>query len=73
MAALGGKDNLKTIDACATRLRLELADPSQANESALKQLGARGVVKAAGGSVQVVIGPEADLLADEIRQYVKRG
>lgn len=73
VAALGGKDNLKTIDACATRLRLELADPSQANESALKQLGARGVVKAAGGSVQVVIGPEADLLADEIRQYVKRG
>ena len=73
VAALGGKDNLKTIDACATRLRLELAAPSQANESALKQLGARGVVKAAGGSVQVVIGPEADLLADEIRQYVKRG
>lgn len=73
VAALGGKDNLKTIDACATRLRLELADPALADETALKQLGARGVVKAAGGSVQVVIGPEADLIADEIRQFVKRG
>ena len=73
VAALGGKDNLKTIDACATRLRLELAAPALADETALKQLGARGVVKTAGGSVQVVIGPEADLIADEIRQLIKRG
>lgn len=73
VTALGGKDNLKTVDACATRLRLEVADADKIDAHALKKLGARGVVKGAGGSVQVVIGPEADLLSDEIKEQLKRG
>ncbi len=73
VTALGGKNNLKTVDACATRLRLEVADANKIDEPALKNLGARGVVKGAGGSVQVVIGPEADLLSDEIKKQLKRG
>lgn len=71
LAALGGKDNIKTIDACATRLRVEVAHDDQVNADALKKLGARGVVKGAAGSVQVVIGPEADLISDEIKPYLK--
>ncbi len=71
LAALGGKDNIKTIDACATRLRVEVAHDDQVNTDALKKLGARGVVKGAAGSVQVVIGPEADLISDEIKPYLK--
>lgn len=71
LAALGGKDNIKTIDACATRLRVEVAHNDQVNADALKKLGARGVVKGAAGSVQVVIGPEADLISDEIKPYLK--
>ncbi len=68
---LGGKDNIKTIDACATRLRLEVVNAELIDAAALKALGARGVVKAAGGAVQVVIGPEADLISDEIKKYLK--
>lgn len=71
LAALGGKDNIKTIDACATRLRVEVTHDDQVNADALKKLGARGVVKGAAGSVQVVIGPEADLISDEIKPYLK--
>jgi len=66
-AALGGKSNLQTIDACMTRLRLTLADPSKVDEGALKALGARGVVRPGGNSVQVVVGPIADQLAQEVR------
>lgn len=65
--ALGGAANLKSVDACTTRLRLEVADSSSINETKLKSLGSLGVVRPAPGSVQVVIGPEAEILADEIR------
>jgi len=67
LSALGGKENIKTLGACATRLRLEVFDSSKVNAEALKLLGARGVINKE-GIVQVIIGPEADLISDEIRQ-----
>lgn len=71
LAQLGGKENIKTIDSCATRLRLEVADENKVNVPALKALGARGVLKASGGSVQVVIGPDVEQICDEIKQLLK--
>nr|WP_269326003.1 N-acetylglucosamine-specific PTS transporter subunit IIBC [Chromobacterium aquaticum] len=67
IAALGGGANLKSVDACTTRLRLQVASNDKVDEAALKALGSRGLIKPAAGSVQVVLGPEADLIADEIR------
>lgn len=67
VAALGGKANLQSVDACMTRLRLVLADPSVADKAALKALGARGVVRPGGNALQVVVGPIADQLAQEVR------
>ena len=67
VAALGGPSNLKSIDACTTRLRLTLDDPARIDEPALRALGARGFVRPGGNAVQVVVGPIADQLAGEIR------
>lgn len=67
VAALGGAANLKLVDACTTRLRLQVADNASVDEAALRALGARGLIKPAAGSVQVVLGPEADMVAEEIR------
>jgi len=67
VVALGGGANLKSIDACTTRLRLSLADPAAMDEPALRALGARGIVRPGGDSVQVVLGPIADQVAGEIR------
>jgi len=64
---------LLKIDACTTRLRLEVADPQLINDAALKRLGARGVVRPGGAAVQVVVGPAADTLAVEIRGEVAAG
>ena len=69
LAALGGKENIKTLGACATRLRLEIYDGKKVNAEMLKVLGARGVLNKE-GLVQVIIGPEADLISDEIRQAI---
>ncbi|MBN3726698.1 N-acetylglucosamine-specific PTS transporter subunit IIBC [Burkholderia sp. Ac-20379] len=70
IAALGGADNLSVVDACTTRLRLSVVDPEKVSEAGLKAIGARGVLKRGGSSVQVIIGPEADLIADEIRTAI---
>jgi PTS system N-acetylglucosamine-specific IIC component len=71
--ALGGKDNLRTVDACMTRLRLTLADPAKMDEPRLRQLGAKGIVRPGGDAVQVVLGPVADQVAGEIRASLHGG
>lgn len=65
--ALGGAENIISLNSCTTRLRLEVKDNSLVNERALKALGAKGVLNKVAGSVQVVIGPEVELLADKIK------
>jgi len=65
LAGLGGAENVVEIEACITRLRTEVEDSSLVDEAALKAAGAHGVVKS-GNVVQVVVGPEADNLADDI-------
>jgi PTS system N-acetylglucosamine-specific IIC component len=66
--ALGGADNLITVGACTTRLRLDMVDRNKASDAQLKALGAMAVVRPGnGGSLQVVVGPMADSIADEIR------
>ncbi|WP_209477415.1 N-acetylglucosamine-specific PTS transporter subunit IIBC [Billgrantia antri] len=67
VTALGGAGNLSSIGACTTRLRLVLEDPDAIDEEALKRLGARGVMRLRGGGLQVILGPIADGVADEIR------
>jgi len=63
--ALGGFDNIVEIEPCITRLRCELEDGSLVDEPALKAAGAHGVVKL-GDIVQVVVGPNADTIAEDI-------
>ncbi|BAW93645.1 phosphotransferase system, EIIB [Actinomyces sp. Chiba101] len=63
--ALGGFDNIAEIEPCITRLRCELEDVSAVDKAALKAAGAHGVV-AVGDIVQVVIGPTADALYEQI-------
>lgn len=67
LAGLGGNENIDSIEPCITRLRVEVVDPTLIDEKALKQAGAFGVVQV-GQTVQVVVGPIADNLADEISE-----
>jgi PTS system N-acetylglucosamine-specific IIB component len=69
LAGLGGAGNVVEIEACITRLRTEVEDASLVDEAALKAAGAHGVVKS-GSVVQVVVGPEADNLADDIEDLM---
>ncbi|WP_428627812.1 N-acetylglucosamine-specific PTS transporter subunit IIBC [Sphingopyxis sp.] len=67
VAALGGAANLVSVDACTTRLRLIVADQTAIDDAALTALGARGIIRPSEKAAQVVLGPIADLVAEEIR------
>ena len=69
LAALGGKDNVIELEPCITRLRCEVEDGSVVDEAALKAAGAHGVMRA-GKLVQVVVGPQADVIAEEIEDLM---
>ncbi len=69
VAALGGAGNVVEIEACITRLRTEVSDPSRVDEAALRAAGAYGVISA-GTVVQVVVGPEAENLTDDIQDLL---
>jgi PTS system N-acetylglucosamine-specific IIC component len=69
--ALGGADNLVSVDACTTRLRLVLQDGTKVDEGGLKALGSRGIVRPSPNSLQVVLGAQADQTATEIRAAIK--
>lgn len=71
--ALGGAANLKAVAACTTRLRLTIGARAAVNEPALKALGARGVIAPAPDALQVVLGPVADTVAQEIRDALASG
>lgn len=68
MAALGGRDNLKSIDACITRLRLTINDKSLVDEKRIKRIGALGVVHVGDDNLQVIIGAEAELVASAMEK-----
>ncbi|CDO27485.1 PTS transporter subunit EIIC [Mycolicibacterium porcinum] len=65
IAAFGGRENLVNVDACITRLRMEVADKAKVDQDRLKALGAAGVIEV-GNSVQAVFGTSSEALKNEI-------
>lgn len=65
--ALGGADNLVNIDACTTRLRLILKSNANIDKPMLKALGAKGFVSPSDTALQVILGPQAEIVASSLR------
>ena len=68
---IGGAGNIRNIDACITRLRLIVNDEKAVKDSALKQLGASGVMRLGQGAVQIVFGPKSEQIKDDIQKLMK--
>lgn len=65
---LGGTENIVTIDNCITRLRLELVDSSKIDKIALKKAGAMEIVVIDKSSVQIILGPQVQYIAEEMKK-----
>ena len=68
---VGGKENIKSVENCMTRCRLELRDKSKANISEIKKSeGALGVVDA-NEQLQVIYGPgKVNKVTDEVKKII---
>ncbi len=70
IALLGGRENIVLVDACMTRLRVTVKDPSKVAEvAAWKAEGAMGLIKKDTG-IQAVYGPKADVLKSDINDIL---
>lgn len=66
LSALGGVENIISLDNCLTRLRVTVEDSSRVDDAALKANGALGIVHLNPTSIQVVIGPQVQSVKDEL-------
>lgn len=70
LEGVGGAANVASIDNCITRLRLEVKDRLLVDEKKIKSSGAAGVIRPGKTSVQVIIGPKVQFVADEFKKLV---
>ena len=68
--ALGGKENVISVDACITRLRLEVKDSAKVDDAELKKLGAAGVLKVGQNGVQAIFGSKAQFISNDIKEMM---
>ena len=70
--AMGGLENIKDVDGCATRIRATVVDPAKVDVKRLQTVGIIGRPMIQGKGVQVVVGTQADLYGQELMAMLKR-
>lgn len=71
LEGLGGKENVKSLDNCITRLRLEINDYTKVDEKKIKSAGVAGVMRPSKNAVQVIVGTKVQFVADEMKKMLK--
>ena len=71
LTALGGKDNIASLDACITRLRVQVKDKGDVDKDRLKELGASGVLEV-GNNVQAIFGTRSETIKHQIHEIIKQ-
>lgn len=68
---LNGSENIVAIDNCATRLRIDLKDSSNVDDAKIKSSGIAGIIKPSPTTIQIIVGPKVQFVADELEKLVK--
>ncbi|MDT3425030.1 PTS system D-glucosamine-specific IIC component [Paenibacillus forsythiae] len=69
LSALGGQQNIVHLDACITRLRVEVKEKANVDKNRLKKLGASGVLEV-GNNVQAIFGTRSDTIKSQIQDVI---
>jgi PTS system N-acetylglucosamine-specific IIC component len=72
LTALGGRDNVRTVDTAASRLRIAVADAARIDHNALGRFGLRGVAEPRPGCIHLIVGPAAPAAAMALKGAVGR-
>ena len=70
LEGLGGKGNVKSLDNCITRLRLEINDYTKVDEKKIKSAGVAGVMRPSKTAVEVIVGTKVQFVADEMKKML---
>jgi PTS system N-acetylglucosamine-specific IIC component len=70
LEGLGGKENVKSLDNCVTRLRLEIKDYTKVDEKKIKSAGVAGIMRPSKTAVQVIVGTKVQFVADEMKKML---
>ncbi|OWY39132.1 PTS glucose transporter subunit IIBC [Xenophilus sp. AP218F] len=68
--AFGGRSNIRSLDACITRLRIAVQDTAKVDQPKLKAMGASGVV-VVGSGIQAIFGPQSENLKTDMEIYLR--
>ncbi|WP_148713826.1 PTS glucose transporter subunit IIBC [Chitinolyticbacter meiyuanensis] len=71
VSAFGGGDNIQSLDACITRLRIAVADIGKVDQAKLKAMGAAGVM-VVGNGVQAVFGTHSENMKTDMAKFLGR-
>ena len=71
LKGLGGKENIKDSDYCATRIRVETVDYTLVDEKCIKDAKVAGIVRPAKNAVQVIVGPKVQFVYDEMKKLMQ--
>lgn len=69
---LGGDRNVVSIENCVTRLRVEVKNMAQVDQTKIKRTGIPGINVVSNHNIQVIIGPHVQFVADEIEKIRTR-
>lgn len=69
---LGGKDNIKTLTNCFTRVRTTVKDKSAVQKDKFKTLGAKGVTEPSEDGLQVIFGPQSEKIVNNMKRVMNR-
>jgi glucose PTS system EIICB or EIICBA component len=69
VVAFGGRNNITSLDACITRLRIAVNDPSKVDQAKLKSMGAAGVM-VVGSGIQAIFGPLSENMKTGMQEYL---
>jgi PTS system glucose-specific IIC component len=70
VVAFGGRGNIASLDACITRLRVAVNDPSKVDQAKLKSMGAAGVM-VVGSGIQAIFGPLSENMKTGMQEYLR--
>jgi PTS system N-acetylglucosamine-specific IIC component len=70
LEGLGGKENIVSVEYCATRLRTEVKNMENVNEKKIKSAGISGVIRPGKTSIQVIVGTKVQFVAEEVKKLL---
>ena len=70
LAALGGRTNVRAVEAVSSRLRISVVKSSVIDAAAIRSLGLRGVTVPSSDCVHVIVGPAASVTSESLSRLI---